>query len=229
MQKNIAGQKWIVFAFDRTDNTPKMGDATNITANLRLDGGAANAVDDVNPTELEGGFYVFDITQAETNANMIVIAPQSSTADIQVIGVPGVYDTTPPNFVVMGIESDGDLTRCNNNTDMRGTNSAALASVCTETRLVELAAANMPADIDAILTDTSTTLDALIKRVLGLSQENHYIDNTTFTTGKLTAARIRIYSVAGSVGTAADVIATYNITATYDANGNLETYKVVKA
>jgi hypothetical protein len=37
---------------------------------------------------------------------------------------------------------------------MRGTNSAALASVCTEARLVELAAANLPSDIDAILADT---------------------------------------------------------------------------
>lgn len=33
---------------------------------------------------------------------------------------------------------------------MRGTDSAALASVCTEARLVELAAANLPTDIDAI-------------------------------------------------------------------------------
>jgi hypothetical protein len=38
---------------------------------------------------------------------------------------------------------------------MRGTDSAALASVCTEARLAELAAANLPADIDAILADTS--------------------------------------------------------------------------
>lgn len=34
---------------------------------------------------------------------------------------------------------------------MRGTNSAALASVCTEGRLAELAAANMPADLDTLL------------------------------------------------------------------------------
>jgi hypothetical protein len=34
---------------------------------------------------------------------------------------------------------------------MRGTNNAALASVCTETRLAELAAANIPADIDTLL------------------------------------------------------------------------------
>ena len=41
------------------------------------------------------------------------------------------------------------------NTDMRGTDSAALASVCTEGRLAELDAANIPADLDAVLADTN--------------------------------------------------------------------------
>ena len=113
MQKNVASQKWTVFAFDRTDNTPKTGDSANITANLRIDGGAANAVDDTNPTELEDGFYVFDLTQAETNGDMILISPASVTADIQVIGVPGVVYTTAPNFNALGIESDGDVTKTN--------------------------------------------------------------------------------------------------------------------
>ena len=43
------------------------------------------------------------------------------------------------------------------NTDMRGTDSAALASVATEARLAELDAANLPADVDAILLDTGTS------------------------------------------------------------------------
>lgn len=51
------------------------------------------------------------------------------------------------------------------NTDMRGTDSAALASVCTEARLAELDAANLPADIDAILLDTGTTLDGKINTI----------------------------------------------------------------
>ena len=113
LKKNVASQKWIVFAFDRTDNTPKTGDAANITANLRIDGAAANPVDDVNPTELEDGYYVFDITQAESNGDMILISPASSTSDIQVIGCPAVMITTPPNYNVLGIESDGDLTKVN--------------------------------------------------------------------------------------------------------------------
>lgn len=41
------------------------------------------------------------------------------------------------------------------NTDMRGTESAALASVATEARLAELDAANLPADLDAVLVDTA--------------------------------------------------------------------------
>jgi len=113
MQKNVASQKWIVYAFDETDNTPKTGDAANITGNLRIDGGAANAIDDTNPTELEDGYYVFDITQAESNGNLILNCPESSTANIQVIGVPGAVWTRPPNFQAMGIESDGDLTKVN--------------------------------------------------------------------------------------------------------------------
>ena len=93
MQKNVSGQRWIVFAFGRTSNTPITGDAANITANLRLDGGAANPVDDTNPQELEAGYYYFDITQAETNADMIAICPVSATPNVIVIGVPGAVWT----------------------------------------------------------------------------------------------------------------------------------------
>jgi hypothetical protein len=109
MFKNTASQKWVVFAFEDEGGTnpgePVTGDAANITANLRLDGGAANAVDDVNPTELEDGYYIFDITAAESNGDCIVIAPVSATANVNVIGVPGVVYTTTD---VSGIEAKID-------------------------------------------------------------------------------------------------------------------------
>ena len=51
---------------------------------------------------------------------------------------------------------------------MRGTDAAALASVCTEARLAELDAANMPADIDAIPTTAMRGTDnAALASVLG--------------------------------------------------------------
>ena len=98
MQKNIASQKFIVFAFDATTNLPILGDAANITATISKDFAADSATNDVNPTETQGGFYAFDATQAETNANDIQIFPSSVTANIQVISVPGLITTVPVNF-----------------------------------------------------------------------------------------------------------------------------------
>lgn len=93
MLKNTAGQKWRVFTFDTTTNQPVTGDAANITAKISLDYAAATALGDVNPTETEDGFYLFDLSQAETNANDLALYPESSTSNVQVIGVPGNYVT----------------------------------------------------------------------------------------------------------------------------------------
>ena len=112
MEKNVAS-KWVVFAYGLPDHASAgqaiTGDAANITANIRIDGGAANAVDDVNPTELEDGYYVFDITATEADGDLLLLAPTSSTANVQVIGVPGALYTTPPNFNALGVAADGDL------------------------------------------------------------------------------------------------------------------------
>lgn len=95
MLKNTANQKWIVLAFDSTTGLPKTGDAAQITANLHKDYGDAAALTDTNPTELEDGFYAFDLSQEETNADHILLCPQSSTPDIVVIGCPAVIFTEP--------------------------------------------------------------------------------------------------------------------------------------
>ena len=95
MLKNTADQKWIVFAFDATTGLAKTGDAAQITANLRKDYGDAAAITDTNPTELEDGFYAFDLSQAETNADHLLICPVSSTSNIVVVGCPAVIFTEP--------------------------------------------------------------------------------------------------------------------------------------
>lgn len=121
MQKNVASQKWIVFAFQDEGGTnpgePVTGDALNITANLYLDGSATpNAVDDVNPTELGGGYYAFDITAAESNAECIVIVPASATANVNVIGVPGVVYPTPANFPDLSVSASTGLVNLSDKT-----------------------------------------------------------------------------------------------------------------
>lgn len=90
MLKNVAGQKWRVFAFELSTGAPFTGDSANITANLTLDYGTPASTSDVNPTEDPdaGGFYWFDLTQAETAADHAAINPVSSTPGVQVIADP---------------------------------------------------------------------------------------------------------------------------------------------
>ena len=101
MNKNETG-KWVVFAYGGPDHAsaglPITGDAAQITANIRIDGAAANAVDDTNPTELEDGYYIFDITATESDGDNLLLAPQSSTSDVIVIAVPGAVWTRPAEF-----------------------------------------------------------------------------------------------------------------------------------
>tara|TARA_B100000029_G_scaffold146623_1_gene141948 strand:- start:528 stop:1790 length:1263 start_codon:yes stop_codon:yes gene_type:complete len=85
--KNVASQKLAVFAWDTSADTEKTGDAGNITAQISLDGGATAATNDTNPTELDAtdapGVYLFDLTQAETNADLVILAAKSSTSNIK--------------------------------------------------------------------------------------------------------------------------------------------------
>lgn len=65
-----------------------------------------------------------------------------------------------------------------------------------------------------------------IKRLLGLTQENNYIDETTYDSyGNLATGRIRIYSESGSVGTDNDVLATYQITSVGTAANRFSSWK----
>lgn len=154
LQKNVASQKWRVFAFDTTTGVAKTGDAANITAKIAKDWAAAGATNDVNPTETEDGYYLFDLTQAETNADNLDLYPESATANIQVIGVPGSMLTSPVGF-------PDDV--------MRGTDSAFLAAsaptnfgdlaITVTTGLVSVGTNNDKTGYS--ISGTKTTLDAL--------------------------------------------------------------------
>lgn len=84
--KNTASQKVACFAYNVVTGLPVTGDAGNITAQISKDGAATAATNDVNPTELDAtdapGVYLFDLTQAETNGDLVVISPVSSTSNV---------------------------------------------------------------------------------------------------------------------------------------------------
>ena len=96
MKKNTAGQKITVFAFNTTTALPVTADAANITADVSLDDSTPVSVIDVNPTEISGGYYSFDVTQAETNADKLHIIAASTSSNVVVIGDPSsvIYTTT---------------------------------------------------------------------------------------------------------------------------------------
>ena len=86
MYRNTAGTLK-VFAFNRTNNAPVVGDAAQITCRVAINGGARVALADTNPAETEDGYYLFDVAAAETNGITADFYPESATANVQVIPV----------------------------------------------------------------------------------------------------------------------------------------------
>lgn len=95
MLKNATGQKFPVFAFygagHANEGEPVTGDSGNITALISKDGAATSALTDTNPVEIGAGYYVFDVSQTECNADLVLIIPSSSTADVEVVPVFGAH------------------------------------------------------------------------------------------------------------------------------------------
>ncbi|KPJ58562.1 MAG: hypothetical protein AMJ46_14030 [Latescibacteria bacterium DG_63] len=79
-------------------------------------------------------------------------------------------------------------------------------------------------------------LAAAIVRLLGLSHENTYIDNTDFDAfGQLISSRIRLYDSKANAQAATDggsetvgLIAVYTMTADYEGAGRLKSYRYVR-
>jgi hypothetical protein len=111
MFKNVASQKIALFAFDATSNVPKTGDAANLTAYVSKDHGAVTVLGDTSATEFDAtnapGWYWFDLTQAETNADNLMFTGKSATANIKIVG--RALTTLPANFGATSINSSGQL------------------------------------------------------------------------------------------------------------------------
>jgi hypothetical protein len=152
MQKNVASQKVSFVAYDATTGLPKTGDAANITAYVSKDSGAVTVLGDTSAAELDAtnakGCYSFDLTQGETNADMLVFTAKSSTANIYID--PLIIFTRPPAF--------------NTSVAQTGDNFARLGAPAGASVSADVAAVKV--DTAAILVDTGTTLDARIPAAL---------------------------------------------------------------
>lgn len=108
MFKNVASQKITVSAIDPATGAFKTGDAANITVYVAKDDGSVTALTDTSATETDStnakGDYLFDLSQAETNADKLRFTGKSSTSGIIII--PQTIYTVPNSF--------GDLAIANN-------------------------------------------------------------------------------------------------------------------
>lgn len=104
MFKNVASQKFIVFAFDSATNLPKTGDGANLTAYVSKDFGTVTVLGDTSATEMDStnakGYYLFDAAQAETNADCLLVSAKSSTSGIVVVGAPAAIFTYPTTGIL---------------------------------------------------------------------------------------------------------------------------------
>ena len=96
LQKNVASQKWLVYAWNITTDALVAGDAANITGKLSKDGAALSALGDVNPVELGSGYYQFDLTQAETNYDVLSLVAVSATSNTLAAAICAPLSGVPP-------------------------------------------------------------------------------------------------------------------------------------
>lgn len=216
MFKNGASQKLMVFAFDATSNLPKTGDAANITAYVSKDYGAVTVLTDTSATEMEAtngkGYYLFDLAQAETNADTLLFSAKSSTSNIVVIGAPAVVFTVAANFSSLSVDSNGrvDVIKVAGTTQTaRDLGASVLLSPGTGTGQLDITSGVVNAKLaDAVAhggTLGSSTATLALSRMSVVSQSANTAALTT--TGNGTGAGISASSGSGATGNGADFIA----------------------
>lgn len=112
MLKNVASQKIALFAFDYSTGAPKTGDAANITPYINKDWAGVNALTDTSASELSStnapGWYLFDVSQTETNADVVHFTAKSSTANVAIVGTLIYTDLEDPT-VALSTQGKADV------------------------------------------------------------------------------------------------------------------------
>jgi hypothetical protein len=204
--------------------------ATDLPAVKTVVDAIKTVVDNVHDTDLPA-------VKSDTAA---ILTDTGTTLDTLLKDIPTVAEfearsLPAADYVVVGdtIARVTLVDTCTTNTDMRGTNSAALASVCTEGRLAELDAANLPADVAAvkaetagIIEDTGTTLPATLAALPTADSIHDEVVEGTTTLRQ--AVRLMLAVLTGKASGGATTAITYRdigdtkdrVVATVDSDGN---------
>lgn len=79
--KNQAGQKIGIFVASRTTGNGLAGIGGTITPQISKDGGTFANLSDLTVTDRGNGFYFVNLSQAETNGDLLVVSATSTDAD----------------------------------------------------------------------------------------------------------------------------------------------------
>ena len=184
--KNTASQKVSVLAVNPTTGSGVTGNASSITAQISKDGGSSAATNDTNPTELNAthhpGVYIFDLTQAETNANMVIVSATSATHPVAFDPVT-IYTTNLDDF-------KADVSAVSTTSQLQGV-SGVLAATRTELATVDGNVDSIKTKTDSLTFTTSNQVDARART----------IDNDLITAAAIAADAI------GASELAADAVA----------------------
>ncbi len=113
----------------------------------------------VNVKEWTGTAVTVSATTALPEVDAKSISDNAAAADNVQANIGNLDATVSSRMAEASISTTGGaVDTVTTNTDMRGTDSAALASVCTETRLAELDPGNLPTDVANVKIDTAATL-----------------------------------------------------------------------
>jgi hypothetical protein len=193
MLRNVASQKYRVFAWDATTGLPKTGDAANISAYITKDDGTPAATNDAAPTEAsstnEPGYYDFDLTQAETNAAKVSLSPKSSTSNVVVVACPPVVYTRSQYDSLTVVSSAGvvstNLTQIDGDGDaMQGLFDMSMhyfsfEHLNTERNLLSTGIDTVNSQTEFVL-DAGVAVDDIYNGMLGVIQSPNAIEKHQF-------------------------------------------------
>lgn len=184
----------------------------------------------MSPRNYNGGVNIRNMnghsnfTIIDLNSGHVIIENTVVSGAIVVRGVGTVENYAGPN-VVISTEALISITTITNSILDSDVNNSTHNNPGTFGSIINSVYSKLPHGNIASQGEYTDTL----LRVLGLLQENQYLDRTVYTTYNgqklLLSGRIRIYSDAGYVGTDNNVIASYRITTTW-SNDEMSSYKV---
>ena len=245
MQKNVAGQKVLVYAYNKLTGSAVTGDSGNFTDLVSKDGASAASAAG-SYAEVGSGYYAYAPSQAETNCDLFLLIVGSSTANVEVEDVI-IYTSVEDSIETKVDTVDGIVdailvdtaTTLNDKIDVvDGIVDAILVDTDTTIpgRITTLDTKVDTVDgiVDAILVDTDTTLPGLLSTIDTVCDQTLIdtaaLTSATFVDGKSLAQALQIIAaaVAGRVsgaGTGTETFlgideATTRITITVDTDGN---------